>query len=155
MSRRRRGFTFIELLVVVIVMGVLSSLALLKWIDLKHRALSASATADLQAVRLAAYSAWYEHGVWPAESGAGTIPVGLVPYLPSGFAFERPEYTLDWDNFVPANGGPTGTMQLGVVVSSSNARLMRALQTNLGNKAPFLVVGGTLTFVIVGPDGRI
>jgi hypothetical protein len=62
---------------------------------------------------------------------------------------------MDWDNFVPPGGGPTGTMQLGVVVSSSNARLMKALQDNLGNKAPFFMVGGTLTFVIVGPDGRI
>jgi prepilin-type N-terminal cleavage/methylation domain-containing protein len=154
-TRRRRGFTFVELLVVVIVMGILSSLGLLKWIDLKHRALSASATADLQAVRLAAYSAWYEHGTWPAEAGAGMVPGGLVPYLPGGFAFARPDYTLDWDNFVPPNGGPSGAMQLGVVVSSGNARLMRTLQQNLGSKAPFLVVGSTLTFVIVGPDGRI
>ncbi|MGH7580613.1 MAG: hypothetical protein ACREM9_10610, partial [Gemmatimonadales bacterium] len=127
----------------------------LKYIDLRHRALSASATADLQAVRLAAYSAWYEHSVWPAEAGAGIVPAGLHPYLPGGFSFSRAEYTLDWDNFVPPGGGPTGGMQLGVVVSSSNARLMKALQNSLGSKAPFFVVGGTLTFVIVGPDGKI
>ena len=76
--KRRGGFTFIEILIVVIVLGILSGLALLKYIDLKHRALSASATADLQAVRLAAYSAWYEHGTWPADVGAGTVPAGLV-----------------------------------------------------------------------------
>jgi hypothetical protein len=46
-------------------------------------------------------------------------------------------------------------MQLGVVVSSSNVRLMKALQDNLGSKAPFFVLGNTLTFVIIGPDGRI
>jgi hypothetical protein len=46
-------------------------------------------------------------------------------------------------------------MQLGVVVTSSNPRLMKTLQTSLGSKAPFFAVGGTLTFVIVGPDGRI
>lgn len=155
MRRRRRGFTFIELLTVVIVLAILSSLAMLKWIDLRHHALSASATADLQAVRLAAYSAWYEHGAWPSETGAGTVPAGLVPYLPGGFSFSKPEYTLDWDNFVPPGGGPSGSMQLGVVVSSSNTRLMKALQQSLGNKEPFLVVGGNLTYVIVGPDGRI
>lgn len=152
---RRRGFTFVEILVVIIVMSILTSLAVLKYIDLKHRALSASATADLQAVRLAAYSAWYEHGTWPSDVGAGAIPPALTQYLPVGFRFDKPEYTLDWDNFVPANGGPTGTMQLGVVVSSTNARLMKALQDNLGSKAPFFVVGNTLTFVIIGPDGRI
>jgi prepilin-type N-terminal cleavage/methylation domain-containing protein len=153
--RPRRGFTFIEILVVVIVLSVLSTLALLKYIDLKHRALSASATADLQAVRLAAYSSWYEHGAWPAEMGAGMVPPDLAPYLPVGFSFSKPEYTLDWDNFVPPGGGPSGAMQLGVVVSTSNARLMKALQDNLGTKAPFFVVGGNLTFVIIGPDGRI
>jgi type IV pilus assembly protein PilA len=153
--RRRRGFTFVEMLVVVIVLSILASLAILKYIDLKHRALSASATADLQAVRLAAYSAWYEHGTWPAESGGGTVPPALVPYLPVGFSFDKPEYQLDWDNFVPPGGGPSGAMQLGVVVSSTNARLMKALQDNLGSKAPFFAVGGNLTFVIIGPDGRI
>jgi prepilin-type N-terminal cleavage/methylation domain-containing protein len=153
--RRQRGFTFIEILIVMIVLSILSSLAILKYIDLRHRALSASATADLQAVRLAAYSAWYEHGVWPNEVGAGVTPGGLTPYLPGGFSFTKPEYTLDWDNFVPPGGGPSGAMQLGVVVSSSNARLMKALQNNLGSKAPFFAVGSSLTFVIVGPDGKI
>ena len=153
--RLRRGFTFIEVLVVVVVLSILATIAVLKYIDLKHRALSASATADLQAVRLAAYSAWYEHGTWPGESGAGATPPGLAPYLPVGFTFSKAEYTLDWENFVPPNGGTTGGMQLGVVVNSSNTRLMKALQDNLGSKAPFFVVGGALTFVIIGPDGRI
>jgi prepilin-type N-terminal cleavage/methylation domain-containing protein len=152
---RRRGFTFIEILVVMIVLSILAGLAILKYIDLRHRALTTSAIADLQAIRLAGYSAWYEHGVWPAEVGAGVVPGGLVPYLPGGFEFSKPEYTLDWDNFVPPGGGPTGAMQLGVVVTSSDPRLMKTLQNNLGSKGPFFAVGGTLTFVIVGPDGKI
>jgi hypothetical protein len=145
---RRRGFTFI-------VLSILATIGVLKYIDLKHRALSASATADLQAVRLAAYSSWYEHGTWPNESSPGTVPPMLVQYLPVGFSFSKPDYTLDWDNFVPPSGGTTGGMQLGVVVSSTNARLMKALQDNLGSKAPFVAVGNTLTFIIIGPDGRI
>jgi hypothetical protein len=32
---------------------------------------------------------------------------------------------------------------------------VKSLQSNLGSKAPFFVVGGNLTFVIVGPDGKI
>ncbi len=56
---------------------------------------------------------------------------------------------------MPPGGGPTGTMQLGVVVSASNPRLMKALQNSLGGKAPFFALAGTLTFVIVGPDGKI
>ncbi len=154
MSRARRGFTFIELLVVMIVIGLLAGLGLLKYIDLKHRAMSAQAIADLEAIRLAGYSAWYETGAWPADAGAGVTPPALVPYLSGSFSFAKPEYTLDWENFVPPGGGPSAGMQLGIVLTSSNARLTKALVHNLGDKAPFFVIGGNLTYVIVGPDGR-
>ncbi|HUR95804.1 MAG TPA: prepilin-type N-terminal cleavage/methylation domain-containing protein [Gemmatimonadales bacterium] len=153
MIRRRAGFTLIELLTVLIVIGLLASIALLKYIDLRHRARAAQAVGDLQAVRIAAYSAWYETGSWPGEVGPGVVPPGLVSYLPFKFPFDRPEYTLDWESFVPPGGGPSGSMQVGVVVTSADPRLQTALQQQLGNKLPFLSVGNTLTFVIVGPDG--
>jgi prepilin-type N-terminal cleavage/methylation domain-containing protein len=153
MRQRRAGFTIVELLTVMILIGVLASIAILKYIDLRHRAQAAQAAGDLQAVRIAAYSAWYENGIWPGEVGPGTVPPGLVQYLPQNFSFTRPEYTLDWESFVPPGGGPTPGMQVGVVITSSDLRLQRALQQQLGTRMPFIMVGGTLTFVIVGPDG--
>jgi prepilin-type N-terminal cleavage/methylation domain-containing protein len=153
MSRRRAGFTIVELLTVMILIGVLASIAILKYIDLRHRARAAQAAGDLQTVRIAAYSAWYESGSWPAEAGPGVVPPALVQYLPKNFSFARPEYTLDWESFVPPGGGPSAGMQVGVVVTSSDPRLRTALQQQLGTRLPFVMVGGTLTFVIVGPDG--
>ena len=150
---RRAGFTFIELLTVMILIGVLASIALLKYIDLRHRARAAAAIGDLQAVRVAAYSAWYETGTWPGEVGAATVPPGLVQYLPQNFSFNRPEYTLDWESFVPPGGGTSPTMQVGVVITSADPRLQATLTQQLGNKLPFIAVNGTLTYVIVGPDG--
>jgi len=152
--RRRAGFTLIELLVVMIVMGVLAGLGILKYIELRHRALAAAAAADLEAVRLAGYNAFYETGAWPDDAGAGVVPPALTPYLAKNFSFIKPEYTLDWENFVPPGGGPSGGMQVGIVVTASDPRLQLALAQSLGNKLPFISVGGTLTFVIVGPDGR-
>jgi prepilin-type N-terminal cleavage/methylation domain-containing protein len=154
MSPCRRGFTFIELLVVIIVLGLLAALATLKYLDLKNRALTAQAAADMEAIRLAAYGAWYETGTWPGEVGPGVVPAEMVNYLPKNFAFSRPEYTLDWENFVPPGGGTSASMQLGVVISSSDSRMQLALQQTLGNKGPFFITGSDLTFVIVGPDGR-
>jgi prepilin-type N-terminal cleavage/methylation domain-containing protein len=154
MNRRARaGFTIVELLTVMILIGVLASIAILKYIDLRHRARAAAAAGDLQAVRIAAYSAWYETGSWPGEVGPGVVPPGLVQYLPASFSFTRPDYTLDWESFVPPGGGPSAGMQVGVVITSSDPRLQRALQQQLGTRLPFIMVGGTLTFVIVGPDG--
>ena len=139
---------------VMIVIGILAGMALLRYIDLRHRARTVAAAADLRAIRLAAYGAWYENGTWPADAGPGVVPPGLVPYLPGNFSFAKPDYTLDWENFVPPGGGPSGGMQLGVVVTSSDPRLQKALAQALGNKGPFVNVGGTLTFIIVGPDGK-
>jgi len=154
MSRTRGGFTFIELLVVIIVLGLLAALATLKYLDLKNRALTAQAASDMEAIRLAAYGAWYETGTWPSEAGPGVVPTEMVPYLPKNFAFSRPEYTLDWENFVPPGGGTSASWQLGVVISSSDSRMQLALAQTLGNKGPFVITGSDLTFVIVGPDGQ-
>ncbi|MGH7498522.1 MAG: type II secretion system protein [Gemmatimonadales bacterium] len=154
MSVTRRGFTFIEMLIVMIVLGILAALATLKYIDLKNRALTAQAAADMEAVRLAAYSTWYETGSWPADAGPGVVPPEMLPYLARGFTFTRQEYSLDWENFVPPGGGPSAGMQLGVVISSTNPRMQLALEQTLGNKGPFFITGNDLTFVIIGPDGQ-
>ncbi len=154
MTSSRRGFTFVEMLIVMIVLGLLAGLAVLKYIDLRHRALTAQATADLDAVRLAAYSAWYETGTWPDEEAAGVVPAGLAPYLAKNFSFDKPEYSFDWENLVPPSGGTSGGMQLGVTVIASNEALRRSLVQTLGSKSPFFVVGGNVTFVIIGPDGK-
>ncbi|MEP7176409.1 MAG: type II secretion system protein [Gemmatimonadales bacterium] len=153
MSRRRAGFTIVELLTVMILIGILASIAVLKYIDLRHRARAAQAIGDMQAVRIAAYSAWYETGTWPAEAGPGTVPPGLAPYLGQNFTFSRPEYTLDWESFVPPGGGPSSGMQVGVVIRAADQRLQTTLQQQLGDKLPFVSAGGALTYIIVGPDG--
>ena len=154
MSRRRRGFTIIELMTVMIVIGLLAGIAVLKYIDLRHRARAVAVAADLESVRLAAYGAWYEHNTWPSEAGPGQVPADLVPYLPGNLSFANAEYTLDWENFAPPGGGPSGGMQIGVVVTAATPRLQKALVQILGNKMAFVTAGGTLTFIIVGPDGK-
>lgn len=155
MIRDRRGWTMVELLIVMILLGLLAGIAVMKYIDLKHRALSAQATADLESVRLAAYGIYYETGSFPPETGAGSIPPLLVPYLPRSFSFDRPDYVLDWENLAPADGSPTPGMQVGVVLTSNNPKLSLVLAQTLGGKSPFFVIGNTVTFVIVGPDGKI
>ena len=106
-------------------------------------------------MRLVAYSVWYEIGNWFADVGFGVVLFVFVFYLGKGFLFDQSEYELDWENFVPPGGGPSGSMQLGVVLTSSNARLTNTLIESLVGKGPFFVIGGKLTYVIVGPDGSM
>jgi prepilin-type N-terminal cleavage/methylation domain-containing protein len=154
MIRRRQGFTIIELMTVMIVIGLLAGIAILKYIDLRHRARAVQVASDLETIRLAAYSAWYEHNTWPIEAASGQVPTDLVPYLPANLTFANSDYTLDWENFAPPAGGPSGGMQIGLVITGSTPRMQRALEQSLGNKMAFVSAGGTLTFIIVGPDGK-
>ena len=156
MIRRRAGFTFIELLTVMIVIGLLAGIALLKYIDLRHRARAAQAAADLQAVRLAAYGAWYETGKWPAEVGAGRGAARARAYLPTGFTFQRNRVHARLGKLRARQAAAqTAGMQVGVVVIVHRRRgCSTRWSRRLGNKLPFINVGGTLTFIIVGPDGK-
>jgi prepilin-type N-terminal cleavage/methylation domain-containing protein len=147
---KRRGWTMIELLVVIVVMGVLSSLAVLKYIDLTRTAMTSRIVGEFVTVRLAAYN--YEadnNNMWPAEVGPGVEPPELTPYLPGGFQFINPNYTLDWDNL--GTGGP---YQIGISMRTTDARLMNAIVQTLGTGAPYFVVGNTLTYVLIDPNGN-
>ena len=147
---RRRGFTFVELLTVILVLSILASVAVAKYLDLKHRALAANAAEDMHSVRYAAYSAAHTNGEWPAETGAGAVPPEMKPHLGEGVVFSRPDYTLDWENLGTGGGG----IQIGVTVTAKNDRLRHALVQLIGNKGPFLAVGNQVTLIIVGPDGE-
>ena len=151
----RRGFTLVELLVVFVVLTVLASMMVMRYIDLKHRAISAKATADMDIVRKAGYARYYDAGSWPNGSGAGVVPGDLQPYLPSSFNFVRPEYTLEWENFVPPGGGASGSYQIAVRLSSTNTRLMQTLAQTIGSRSPYIMLGNDLVVIVVGPDGRI
>jgi prepilin-type N-terminal cleavage/methylation domain-containing protein len=146
----RRGFTIIELLVVFVVLAILAAIAALKYIDLRNHAIVASVQSDLNAVRLAAYNYWADTNSFPPDAGPGVIPAGMAPYLQNG-TFSGPQYTFDWENFQGA--GPSGGMQVGIVVSSSDAGLIALLTRRAAGGLPYFAVGNTVVFMIVGPDG--
>ncbi len=149
MSRRRKGFTFIEILMVMIILGLLSSLAILKYIDFKRQAYSVKVASEMHAVRVAAFNYWADFQDWPAEVGAGVEPPPLGPYLP-GFPFAASDYTLDWDNFF---GGGGGAYLVGITVSTTDTKLLDAIKRNLGTANPFFLSGNSLTYIIVGSSG--
>ena len=65
----RRGFTIVELLVVFVVLAILASIAVLKYIDLRNHAIVADVQSELNAVRLAAYNYWADKNAFPPDAG--------------------------------------------------------------------------------------
>lgn len=152
----RRGYTIIELLMVMIVIGILAGLAVLRYIDLRQHAEVASIVSDLNNVRLGAYNYWADKNAFPPDAAAGLMPSGMQPYMRNGFQFDHPNYTLDWENFQGA-GGTSGSsgMQVGIVVTTSSSHLLNLLVRRTGGSLPFFASGSSVTFIVVGPDGAM
>lgn len=155
MSRRnRRGFTLAELLVVMLVIAILAGMMVMRYPELKRRALVAQATSDMENVRLAALTKFYDTGSWPSAPGPGVVPPELVPYLGKGFSFSRPDYKLEFENFVPPGGGTSATYQIAIRFSSSDQALVNTMVQAMGDRSPYVVLGNDVAVILVGPDGQ-
>ena len=140
--RSRRGFSFIELLTVMIVIGILASIGLLRYRDFTNEALAARIGTDMETVRLAALNYYSETSDWPPESGPGQVPSELARFLPDGWQFNTGSYELDWDNL----GGVVG-----VTVRSARSGLIAKLTQRFVRGNPFVDLGGDVMYVIVAP----
>lgn len=68
--RRRAGFTFIELLTVVLFIGILAAMAVPRFRDFKTRAYLASMKSDLANLRIAEEEHWALHQVYATDTAA-------------------------------------------------------------------------------------
>jgi len=68
--RRRAGFTFIELLTVVLFIGILASMAVPRFRDFKTRAYLASMKSDLANLRIAEEEHWAVHQVYATDTAS-------------------------------------------------------------------------------------
>lgn len=94
----RRGFSLVELMTTVAILGVLASIAMPKYQSIGKRATAAEVVSAMTAVRAAAYQYSETVGAWPPTAGLGEVPPGLEPYLngAGGNLFKTEQYQLGW-----------------------------------------------------------
>jgi prepilin-type N-terminal cleavage/methylation domain-containing protein len=74
-----RGFTLIELMIVVVIIGILASIVVPKFANGKERAVVASMKSDLRNL-VSAQEAYYSNGLTYYN---GAVPSAAMPYDPS------------------------------------------------------------------------
>ncbi|HET9950091.1 MAG TPA: type II secretion system protein [Longimicrobiales bacterium] len=149
-NARRGGFSLIEMLVAVSIVGILAGLAIPNMRNMTFRARATSVAADLEVLRVATLQYNADRMGWPADAPAGEIPPDLVPFLPGGFSFDGNGYVLDFENIpLPLGlpGAPNVSRLIGASVTATDDRLANAISELLGGNIVYSV-GNTHTVLI-------
>ena len=96
----RRGFTLVELLTTMSIIGLLTSIALPKYQTLRQRAVAAEIVVNMRTLRLGAFQYNEASGTWPRTAALGRVPTGVEPYLSgNGLAVMRgANYQIGWSS---------------------------------------------------------
>ncbi len=150
MRRARGGFTLVEMVFVAAVVSIVARIALPSFPESVIRTRAISALGDVDVVRTAAANYHARSNLWPSETPPGVVPPELVADLPEGFAFERGEYQLDWEQWSLPDGIPphTGAKTLiGVSIITTDDLLGNAVAALIGNNG-WYSMGNSYTFLV-------
>lgn len=106
MRRGQRGYTLVEVLVVVAILGLLTATAIPKFQDALYRGKAAKIVEDFSVVRNAVFQYYIDHGAYPPDTLEGTMPPELVPYLGHRVNFTQNGYLYDWELWITPSGDP-------------------------------------------------
>jgi prepilin-type N-terminal cleavage/methylation domain-containing protein len=98
--RVRTGFTLVELMIVVAVIGLLAAIAIPSYVRARERSLNVRFAADLQVAKAAFIEYSVDNGKYPADTMPGVVPAGMADYL-RRIAWTQPTTIggqWDWDN---------------------------------------------------------
>lgn len=141
MTRHERGFTLIEMMIVVVILSILAGILLPKVRDFRRRAIASKAVGAMSVIRTAAFQYNEATANWPPNAARGTVPTGLGTYLPSGFAFTTTEFDLMWRVQTVRSGRITTQQQMVQVLPRNDAVLCAMIANQLGDiRNPDLVV---------------
>ena len=87
---KRKAFTLVEVLVVVVVIGVLAAMVVPKFANAQADARVAATAEDLRLMEVAIGMYYTKTGKYPADIYYKLMPIGLAPYFKTDNPFAKP-----------------------------------------------------------------
>jgi len=149
---KKKGFTLIETLIVMLIISILISFAIPNYLEAKKTAQAAKVIADFEVIRTAVLIYYSETGTFPRNYYPGQLPPEIKKYLPVKFTFNlNPQIkaTYDWENWV-INGKPKHPktkILYGISITTKDRALIRKLKGLLGSNFRWSL-GNNYTFIL-------
>ncbi len=98
----KRGFTLVEIMIVVVIIGILAAMAGVAFKHTRERAVATRIGNDLRIFADAFQTYTLENGSYPDDVGSGVVPAGMEEYLNASlFTSTTPAGgNYDWDKGV-------------------------------------------------------